>query len=157
MILKTGWTLRCPLRGTSSLPRSSSWPAPALAPSGRGGPGGGASRPRVAWGPISITSSEPTGWASEGGRKTGLMPEPPAIPFSASAALGSLSEARGPLVLGMVAPRLCRRCLPELTLACLVESLPAGGCRGAGPGPGGPAPLPQSRPPLFLRTAPSPR
>lgn len=124
MIPKRGWTLR----GISSLPHSSS--SPALARSGRGGPGGGASRPRMAWGPISIISSEPTGWVSEGGQKTGLRPEPPTIPFSASAVLGSLCEARVALGLGMVVPCLCRRRLPEPTVAWLVESLPAAGCRG---------------------------
>lgn len=119
------------LRGISSLPHSPSSPAPA--PSGRGGPGGGASRPRVAWGPVNTLSSEPPGWAFEGGQKTGLTPEPPTIPFSASAVLESLSEARVRVVLRMAASRLCRRCLPELISACLVESLTAGGrCGGWG-------------------------
>ena len=123
MILKTGWILRSPHRSISHLPHSSSLPVLALC--GRDSLQRGSSRPYVAWGTISIVSSEPTGWAFAGGQKPGPMPEPLTTP-SLSAKLGSLSKAQAPLLLHMMAPYLGLPHLPELILAWLVEHLPAG-------------------------------
>ena len=103
MFLKTGWILWSPSQSISRLPHSSSLPV--LAHCGRDGLQRGSSRSHVAWGTISIVSSEPTGWAFAGGQKPGPMPETLTTP-SASAMLGSLSEVRAPLLLHVMAPYL---------------------------------------------------
>lgn len=101
--------LRSPHRSISCVPHSSSLPA--LAPCEMASES--SSRPPLGLGPISIGSSEPTGWVFAGGRSQGQCRAPNYTFFSLCYGRVSVTECRA-LFCCMTVPCLGLQHLPEL-------------------------------------------